>query len=183
MNDALENWNVVATVYDREFAAACRLLAPFGDVRRTDYYNVLAMRVDDVARFLDALEATIRTDASIPNSVASIVPVTHTFRFDRPEDFEARTRGIVDEWLPELRDASFHVRMHRRGFKGRLSSQHEEQFLDHHLLEALRAHGSNGRIDFDDPDQIIVVETLGQRAGLSRWLRAQLNAYTLLKLD
>jgi len=85
--------------------------------------------------------------------------------------------------VPDLRGKRFHVRMHRRGFKGRLSSQHEEQFLDHHLLERLEARGSAGRIDFDDPDAIIAVETLGQVAGLSRWTRDQLRKYEMLTLD
>ncbi|HLF13048.1 MAG TPA: hypothetical protein VJA26_17745, partial [Gammaproteobacteria bacterium] len=76
-----------------------------------------------------------------------------------------------------------HVRMHRRGFKGKLSSQHEEQFLDHFLLERLNVAGASGAIDFDDPDVIIAMETLGQQAGLSRWTREQLHAYELLKLD
>jgi tRNA(Ser,Leu) C12 N-acetylase TAN1 len=183
MKKALDNWNVVATVYGHEFDEARRLLAPFGDVRRTDYYNVLAMRVGDVIAFLEALEETIRSDASIPNSVARIVPVTHTFRFDSPEEFETEARAVVDQWLPDLQHARFYVRMHRRGFRGRLSSQHEEQFLDHHLVEALQSRGSSARIDFDDPDQIIAVETLGQTAGLSRWSRRQLRTYSLLKLD
>jgi tRNA(Ser,Leu) C12 N-acetylase TAN1 len=131
----MDNWNVVITVYDKEFEEASRLLAPFGHVRPTDYYNVLVMQAEDAMELLRLLEEAIQRDASIPNAVSRIVPVTHTFRFESPEEFEAKACAVVDGWVPELHDKRFHVRMHRRGFKGRLSSQHEEQFLDHHLLE------------------------------------------------
>lgn len=83
-------WNVVATVYDKEFDEASRLLAPFGRVSRTDYYNVLVMQVEDVPRFLQALEDTTRQDASIANAVSRLVPVTHVFRFESPQEFETK---------------------------------------------------------------------------------------------
>ena len=89
----------------------------------------------------------------------------------------------MSEWLPELGGRKFHVRMHRRGFKGKLSSQHEEQFLDHFALEKLQEAGTAAAIDFDDPDVVIVVETLGEEAGISRWTRQQLREHELLKID
>lgn len=177
------DWNVVATIYGHEFDQACRLLSPYGELHGTEYYNVVVLRVEDVVDFLESIEAYVRSDASIPNCVSRIVPVTRKFVFESPEEFERKAREAVEEWVPELLGKRFHVRMHRRGFKGRLSSQHEEQFLDHHLLERLEARGSAGRIDFDDPDAIIAVETLGQTAGLSCWTRGQLRRYEMLNLD
>jgi tRNA(Ser,Leu) C12 N-acetylase TAN1 len=73
--------------------------------------------------------------------------------------------------------------MHRRGFKGRLSSLEEERLLDGFLLEELDGMQSTGSIDFADPDMIIAIETIGQRAGLSLWTRAELARYPLLGLD
>jgi hypothetical protein len=52
--------------------------------------------------------------------------VRRTFRFSVPEEFQSKARDTVIEWVPELLAKRFHVRMHRRGFKGRLSSQYEE---------------------------------------------------------
>ncbi len=76
-----------------------------------------------------------------------------------------------------------HVRLYRRGFKGRLSSHDEERFLDDALLQALEAAGTPRRITFDDPDAVIDVETLGNWAGLSLWTRADLARYPFLKVD
>jgi tRNA(Ser,Leu) C12 N-acetylase TAN1 len=38
-------------------------------------------------------------------------------------------------------------------------------------------------IDFQDPDAILAVETVGQRGGLSLWTREQLRTYPFLGLD
>lgn len=183
MNDTDIAWNVVVTVYDREFGQARRLMAPFGAVARTDFRNVLVMKVDDVGRFMAEVEATLRDDASIANSISRIVPVTRGFRFQQPDEFEQKARETVAQWIPALAGKRFHVRMHRRGFKGRLSSQQEEQFLDHHILSTLRADGHDAEIDFQDPDYIIIVETVGQTAGLACWTREELNAFPMMRLD
>ncbi len=177
------DWNVVVTVYDGEFAEAVRLLKQFGRVARTDYWNVLTMTVEDSAGLLRTVQSVVERDASLANAVSRIVPAQRTFRFQSPEEFEELACRVVDERLTELRGKSFHVRMHRRGFKGRLSSQHEEQFLDYHLLQRLQLEGAEGRIDFDDPDVIIAVETVGQSAGLSLWTREELESFELLRLD
>jgi len=62
-------------------------------------------------------------------------------------------------------------RRHRRGFKDRLASQEQERILDSVLLAALEKAGNPGRISFEDPDVVCVVETIGQWAGLSLWTR------------
>ena len=65
--------------------------------------------------------------------------------------------------------------MHRRGFKGKLSTMDEERFLDTYLLEALEMARTPGRITFTDPDAIIALETVGPRAGLALWTREDLR--------
>lgn len=179
----MEDWNVVVTLREDDFDQICTILEALGEVARTDYYNVLAIKVADVSAFADAIEALAQSNPLLRESVARAVPCTDVFRFQSPEELEARAREVVAQWLPELSGKSFHVRMHRRGFKGRISSQHEEQFLDGFLLSALEARGAPGRITFDDPDVIIDLETIGQRAGLSLWSRTQRLRYPLLKLD
>jgi tRNA(Ser,Leu) C12 N-acetylase TAN1 len=174
----------LATAYDHEFREARALLSRFGEVHASDYRNVLVMRVGDVVEFLEAVRGTLAMDSSIANAVSRIVPVTHGFRFQSAEEFEDRARGVVSEWVRDLAGKRFHVRMHRRGFKGKLSSQHEEQFLDHFVLERTQVAGATPAVvGFDDPDVIIAVETLGHDAGLSRWTREQLRTYELLRLD
>ena len=179
----MQDWNVVVTLRDGEFTETCRILEALGEVARTDYFNVLTIKVDDVAAFPDAMQTLAEANPIIEDLVARAVPCTHVFTFQSPDELEAGAKQVVAQWLPDLAGKSFHVRMHRRGFKGRISSQHEEQFLDGYLITSLEERGAPGRITFDDPDVIIDLETIGQRAGLSLWRRAQRLRYPLLKLD
>jgi len=176
-------WNVIVTTYDREYGTSMRLLAPFGRLAPTEYFNLFVMHVDDVLAFLDAIEEQLITDKSIANSVARISPVTTRFDFSLPEEFEERACLALEQWLDLLRDRSFHVRVHRRGFKGRLSSQREERLLGRHLLSGLEHEGSGATVDFDDPDLTIVVETLDDSAGAAIWTREQQQRYELLRFD
>jgi tRNA(Ser,Leu) C12 N-acetylase TAN1 len=177
---AIHDWNVVATARGRDFRRARDLLAKLGRVGRTDYYNVLVMRVDDVEALLDQLGA-LGPDALA--SVGHVRPARRTFGFQTPEEFEARARDVALDWVSELASSSFHVRLHRRGFKGRIASPEEERFLDDALLEALEQRGTPGRVRFEDPDAIVAVDTVDNRAGMALWTRDQLLRYPFLGLD
>jgi tRNA(Ser,Leu) C12 N-acetylase TAN1 len=84
--------------------------------------------------------------------------------------------------VERLKGKSFHVRMHRRGFKGKISTVEEERMLNEVILKALEDLGMPGRLNFDDPDAIVAVETLGQHAGFSLWTREDLKQYPFLRL-
>ncbi len=176
-------WNVVVTLHARHYQLACQLLGAFGVVSETDYFNVLAMQVDDPLGFLAAVEAAAQQDAALRESLSRVMPVTTSFAFQSPAEFEQQAQQAAQLWLPNLAGHTFHVRMHRRGFKGRLSSQAEELFLDHFLIDSLQQQGSAAELRFDNPDFILALETLGQRAGMSLWSREQIARYTLLSLD
>ena len=179
----MRDWNVVVSVHDRQFTRGCRILAQFGRVERTEYYNVLVMKVADRAKFMEALADLVATVPDVLGVISRAAPATETFTFQDAEEFEAKAKQIVLAWLPRLAGKSFHVRLHRRGFRGRLSSQEEERLLDQTLLDALERTGAPGRISFDDPDAILDVETVSNRAGLSLWTREELTRYPFLKLD
>jgi tRNA(Ser,Leu) C12 N-acetylase TAN1 len=176
-------WNVVVTVYEGSFKQAFELLQLFGTVRCSNFLNVLTLTVSNIPSFLETLKTRVEDAPGMCNILARVIPVTHTFTFHSPSEFEAKAREIALTWTPQLQGKGFHVRMHRRGFKGRLSSQDEERFLDEILLETLEKSGNPGHITFDHPDAIIAVETIGSWAGLSCWSRDELCRYPLLKLD
>lgn len=179
----MQDWNVVVSVREPGYRQARELLAAYGRVQRTDFYNVLALRVEDIPHFLETLRDRYVEDGQILDILGRVVPVLATFIFQTPQEFELKAQQAVTPWLPRLGGRSLHVRMHRRGFRGRLSSQEEERFLDEFLLENLAAAGMPGRIDFADPDTIIAVETIAQWAGLSLWDREQRLRYPFLGLD
>ena len=179
----MREWNVVVTVQEDGYNSARKILECFGPVGKTDFFNVLLMHVDDQQLLLDQLREEAEQDPQALSCLARVMPLILTFDFRTPQEFEEKAREAVSSLLPTLSGKSFHVRMHRRGFKGKLSGMEEEKFLDSYLLEALEKRGNPGRITFEDPDAIIALETLGPRAGLSLWTRDDLKRYPLLHLD
>lgn len=179
----MNDWNVVVTVHEGEYNRARKLLERIEPVGRTDFFNVLVMRVADIPQFLEELRAMQGTDPAELSCLARVMPVTEAFGFHSAGELDEKARHAASAWLPALAGKRFHVRMHRRGFKGRLSSLEEEQGLDHYLLDALELAGTPGHIDFTDPDVILALETVGTRGGISCWRREELMRYTFLRLD
>lgn len=179
----MRDWNVVVTVHEGGFVHACRLLEPYGLVQRSDFFNILVMRADDPVWLLTELHRQLAGLPAIATWIARFLPLQQFFTFQSAGEFESRARDAVATLLPRLAGSRFHVRMHRRGFKGKLSSMEEERFLDTFLLERLAETGTPARVTFDDPDAIIALETLGPRCGLSLWERDELARFPLLHLD
>ncbi len=175
----MNDWNVVISTREDFFKEACAMLEQFGAVGRTGFFNILVMRVADTPAMMEKL----REQPAAGRLLARVMPVTHAFTFQTPDSFEEKCRETVAPWIPGLAAKGFHVRMHRRGFKGRLSSMEEERFLDNFILENLERAETPGHVTFADPEVIIDIETIGQRAGLSLWTREDLLRYPLLHLD
>jgi len=179
----MREWNVVVSVREDCYQQARKALKPLGRVNRTDYYNVLALKVDDVPGFLETLKTTVEQDPALRNCLARVIPTNYNFVFQSAAEFETRARDVAARFLPQLAGKGFYVRMHRRGFHRQMSSQNEERFLDHYLLESLQRAGTPGHITFTDPDAVVTVETIGQWAGLSLWQRGDLERYPFLRAD
>ena len=167
----MQDWNVVVSVYERGYRQAMALLEAYGAVGETEYFNVLVMKVADIHTFLEDIHNLCEENPDALSNVGRMVPASVPFTFQSPEEFEIRARGAAVRWVSALAGKTFHVRMHRRGFKGRLSSQEEERFLDHFLMKCLEERNLNAKVSFEDPDAIIAIETIGQRAGMSVWQR------------
>jgi tRNA(Ser,Leu) C12 N-acetylase TAN1 len=178
----MNDWNVVVTIQQGHFPEAIQFLETIGHVSKTDYFNVLVMNVDDIGQFLQDFSKAIEAVPEMENVISRVLPATVSFDFQMPAEFEEQVTQAVEAWVPQLAGASFHVRMHRRGFRGRLYSQNEEHLLDQFLKEKLDELGAIARIDFDDPDFVIDIETVGQRAGVALWTREQRLRYPFLRV-
>ena len=182
----MRDWNVVVTAYEKGYILTCELLEEvnLGPFAHTDFFNVIVLKVPDMQALLGRVEDILRQSPDLfTYGIARVAPAQQVFDFQSPEEFESKARDVVLSWVPALAGKSFHVRLHRRGFKGRLSTPKEERFLDEAVLSALQAAGTPGSLSFDDPDAIIQIETVGNRAGLSLWSREELARYPFLKVD
>ena len=177
---AVPDWNVTVTLAEPTFRIARNLLAPWGRLRRTEYFNVAVMKVADPALFLREFASAVEEMPGILNAMSHVVPFEHVFTFKDAAEFEAKLHEIILSYAPRLAGKSFHVRLRRRGLKGIISSPEEERFLDDVLLEALAAAGTPGRISFEDPDYVLLIETVGEGGGLSLWTGEDLKRYAFL---
>jgi len=177
-------WNVIISVSGEGYQPARQLLQEYGKTHATDYFNVIAMRVENIDEFLEQMRGLYTMKQPALQNIGRIIPVTQRFNFQSPEEFETRARDVVSQWLEDLAGRRFYVRMHRRGFKGRLSSVEEERFLDAYIIEQLATQGmATAQVSFETMQRVIAVETLGQQAGMSLWSDVQLRHYPFLKLD
>jgi tRNA(Ser,Leu) C12 N-acetylase TAN1 len=179
----MRDWNVLATMREHHFAQGLRLLRPYGAVEKTNYFDVVVLRVDDPREFLQRIHEELMERPWVADVLGRIAPCFATFGFQTPLEFEARARELIPQLLTALAGKTFHVRMHRRGFKGRMHSAAEERFLDQELLTALDRMGAPGQITFDDPDAIVALDTVDTRAGIGVWTREEQARYPLLHLD
>ncbi len=179
----LRDWNVVVTARDGQQARARALLAPLGTVHNTRFYDVMVMQVDDGRELLEVLRTRAAATPGALAPLGRVVPLACTFEFSSPEEFERRSAEAVLAWADELAGRSFHVRLHRRGLRGRLVTPDEERRLGELLLDETARRGRPARLAFADPDVIVVVETVGRRAGASLWTREDRARHPLLHLD
>jgi len=179
----MEHWNVLVTVHEGFYRSAFEILEQIGNVSRTDFFNVLVLRVSDTGESLRKFKAIWNQSPGVREAIARFVPVTHTFLYTSAEEFEIKALKAVFFLTKDLGGKKFHIRMHRRGFKKKISSLEEETFLDKVVLEALEKRGDAGSISFTDPDAVIVIETVGQQAGMALFSREELADNPFLRID
>ncbi len=180
---ASADWNVAVTFAEPTFGEARNLLAKWGKLRRTHFHNVSVISVADPVMFREEFAAAVDEAPGILNSVSHVTAFEQTFEFSDASDFQRQARATILEWVPRLARKSFHVRLHRRGLKSVISTPAEERLLDDALLEALVAAGTPGKICFDDPDAIVLIETVGNRAGLALHTRRDLAQKPFIAAD
>ncbi|MEM8828397.1 MAG: hypothetical protein AAGE96_03450 [Cyanobacteria bacterium P01_G01_bin.19] len=176
------DWNVLVKVREHSFSPAYLFLEKLGKVYQSDFENILLVKVESIPQFLAECDRIFKEDSNLLNLFERIVPVTKTFSFQTAEEFETKAKQIVVDWLPILAAKKFYVRMHRIGFKDRIDRHEEETFLDLVILQELEKIGSPGQIGGIDPNVIVAVETVTERAGLACWTSQDLQTYPWLGL-
>jgi tRNA(Ser,Leu) C12 N-acetylase TAN1 len=176
----MEPWNAIVTARGDRLPQARRVLRAVGRVQRTGFYNVLTVHVDDPAQLVDRLERLFAEHPGAVESVAHIFPAERCFEFSSPAEFESKAREAALAWVPRLAGKTLHVRVHRRGRKGTLVSPEAERAIADTLLAAIRETGNPARVAFDDPDAIVLIETIGGRAGMALLTRDDYRQHPLL---
>jgi tRNA(Ser,Leu) C12 N-acetylase TAN1 len=177
----VQDWNVVVSIYQDSFKRAFRALAELGSVERSPYHNVLVMKVEDPVAL--ALEQRTEESPSLYDAISRVAPALRGFEFHSTEDFKEKAKSMLLDWSPRLIGRSFHVRLHRRGARHELRRPDIERFLDDAVLEAATAAGMPSKVSFTDPDAVIAIDTIDDRAGVAIWTRENLARHRLLRPD
>jgi len=174
-------WNVLATSLEGRRDALLLALGRLGRFRPAGYRNVVVGLVEDASGFLARVRDALATDLLLPSALAKIVPVEATVRFD-PNDPVGSLAGAIEPFVGRLAGGSFFVRLERRGLKGRLHSPSVERELGERVWRTLEARGHAPRVDFRDPDAVLVIETLGDEAGITVLSRSLRRHYPFVKV-
>jgi tRNA(Ser,Leu) C12 N-acetylase TAN1 len=110
-----------------------------------------------------------------------VVPVAARTAIE-PDTAADTLAAAAEPLLDRLAGGSFFVRLERRGLKGRLHTPTVERALGERVWRALEARGAVPRIDFADPDAVLLVETLGDQAGIAVIDRALRRAHPFVRV-
>jgi tRNA(Ser,Leu) C12 N-acetylase TAN1 len=175
-------WNIVVTCRHGGQRAVRRALHPLVRLRPSGFRNVLVGRVDDVPGFLAAVAALLERRPSLQGALGKLTPVDHTFVVDVPrfhEQLAAEATKLVDRLVGQ----SFHVRVERRGHKGIINTQAAEQALGEALYSELETRGTKPTVTFTDPDAVVLVELIGEFAGLTLVTRDLRQRFSFIRVD
>lgn len=179
----MKDWNVVISIYQDGFRPAMRALKELGLVERSPYHNVLEMKADDAVALLGAVECKTEENPALYDAISRVAPAMRSFEFQSAEEFKEKAASVLREWLQRLVGHSFHVRLHRRGASHDLRTADTERFLDDKALAAMSEIGLPGRLSFSDPDVVVAIDTIDDRAGMALWTREDLARHRLLRPD
>ena len=179
----VRDWNVIVTIYQQGFRRAINALQKIGPTDRTLYYNVLAMKVDEPMVALEAIERLTEERPALYDAIARVAPAAFTFEFESAERFRNGAESRLLGLLPKLAGRSFHVRVHRRGSKLDLRTPEAERLFNNFIVTETGRFGAAARITFAEPDAIIVIDTVDDRAGIAMWTNEDLARHRLLRPD
>jgi tRNA(Ser,Leu) C12 N-acetylase TAN1 len=179
----MKDWNVVVSIYQDGFRRALQALQKLGQAERSPYHNVLVMKIEDPIALLEAIEKITEENPALYDAISRVAPATRVFDFLSEEELMEKAKFILAEWLPYLTGRSFHVRLHRRGTKHELRTQDAERIFNDAILGATKEAAAPSNISFTDPDIVVAIDTIDNRAGVAMWTREELARYHLLRPD
>ena len=177
----MKDWNIILTSQMGQERRLLQEIADYGEFHPSGFREVVIGKVPDITEFLDILKRAWESQPFLAEFLSTAVPVQLVFPFTL-ENLLDRLKQEALLFLPEIAEKPFYVRVKRRGHKGEISSQEIEQALDRFLLDELATQGRGGRIDFQEPEVILMVELLHNQAGLTLITRDMKERYPFLKV-
>jgi tRNA(Ser,Leu) C12 N-acetylase TAN1 len=177
-------FNVVVTLASKgRFRHLLRELAPHGEFRKTEFLGVIIGRVEDPTTFLESIREKRQKQLIGFRDLGRVVPLERVFVFHL-EEFPAKAKAALRPYVEDLEGKRFYVRLERRGLKGQIVSPEVERELDAFIEQTLVVAGRKpAQIDFEHPDAVVVVETIGDRCGVGLLTREMMDRYDFVRVD
>ena len=177
----MKEWNILATAFWGRGKDALRLLTQHGEFKGSGFKDVLQGHTEDANLFLEKLESMRQENPDRMNSLSQILPLERTFNFNLP-DFMDKLKETVLPYVEKVEGKKFYVRVKRRGHKGEMSSLEIEKEISGFIFEKLGEVGKQAQVSFSDPDLVIIVETIANRAAVALITREMRKKYPLIKI-
>jgi tRNA(Ser,Leu) C12 N-acetylase TAN1 len=177
----MREWNIVVTSLEGRQDALLIALRRLGSFWRSRFRNVIVGKVEDPQAFLDRLGPMLEKDLLLPTALARVLPAEKVFEFQLDNLLDR----LKDEVLPlveRIGGQKFYVRMERRGFKGQVHPSAVEKEIGEFLWQELQRRGFTPAVDFRDPEVIVIIEMLGESAGIALVDREMRAKYPFLKV-
>lgn len=177
----MKEWNILATAFWGKGKDALRLLTLHGEFKGSGFKDVLQGHVEDVNLFLQKLQLMRKENHDRMTSLSQILPLERTFSFSLL-DFMDKLKEAVLPYVEKVEGKKFYVRAKRRGHKGEMSSLEIEKEISSFIFGELEKAGKQAQVSFSDPDVVIIVETIANRAGVALITREMGEKYPLIKI-
>ncbi len=178
---AMKNWNVVVTSYRNKERQLLRELEGLGEFIGSGFRDVILGKVPEVGDFFESLNRCWEERPFFRYLLSSVVPLLVVFPFTT-ENLLKRLKQEALALGPEIGNASFYVRMKRRGHKGIISSMEVEQALDKFLLDELAARGQKCKVDFTSAEIIVMIEAIHTQCGLGLVTQEMKDRFPFIKV-
>lgn len=177
-------FNLVVTLASNgRFRHLLQELAPHGEFRKTEFLGVVIGSVDSPATFLETVREKRQKQLIAFQDLGRVVPLDRVFTFHL-EAFPEKAKAAVLPYVNGLAGKRYYVRLERRGLKGQIVSPEVERDLDAFIEQTLVTTGNKpAQVDFEHPDAVVVVETIGDRCGVGLLTREMLDRYDFVRVS
>lgn len=175
-------WNVVATSMGGHRGALLHSIRDLGDFEVCPHSNVLLGWSEDTDDLLERLRDRMQEDSALASSLGRLVPSEITVPFDANEP-EVSTRSAVAMIARRIGGNSYHVRVDARGWGRQLHVHDLEVRLGKVAWDEIARQGFEPQVSFEDPELVIMVEIVGDTAGISLIDRNQRMRFPFMKVS
>jgi tRNA(Ser,Leu) C12 N-acetylase TAN1 len=177
----MKDWNILVTIPPGQARELLPVLNRLGEFARSEFKGILTGRVEDVERFLEEVRRASEEHAEWIPFLLRVLPLERTFLFT-PQTFEAQLQEAVTPFVRRMSDGTFHVRLERRGHKGKIVSPEVERRLGEYMMNVATQQGKKLHVSFQDSNYVVAAETVGNRCGVTLVTRERRARYPFVKI-